>query len=82
MHLANVPATSPLKTDVLVMSAPLTLVVSFKNNGLVLVPRPPKAEVMGSNPVGCANDFNKLAFIFTSECDIISPLYPLYRKAL
>ena len=30
-----------------------------------LILSPPKAEVTGSNPVGCANDFNELNEILT-----------------
>jgi len=35
-------------------------------NGLAQTFGPPKAEVTGSNPVGCANDFNSLVIYLIS----------------
>jgi hypothetical protein len=36
--------------------------ITLKSN----IPIPPKAEVTGSNPVGCANDFNQLESLMSS----------------
>jgi hypothetical protein len=37
----------------------------------MLIFSPPKAEVTGSNPVGCANDFRNGALLFRKSTQLI-----------